>query len=60
MIDEELYKTIDREAKEEAKVSVEFAENSPFPDVSEITDDVYFEVDQGTEAGKTGRHFFHD
>ncbi len=60
VIDEARYKEIDGEAKAEAKAAVEFAENSPYPDVSELTDDVYYEVDQGTEAGKTGRHFFHD
>lgn len=59
VLDDETYKSIDKAAKEEAKASVEFAENSPYPEVSEITDDVYFEVDQGSEAGKTGRHFFH-
>lgn len=59
VLDDETYKSIDKAAKEEAKAAVEFAENSPYPEVSEITDDVYFEVDQGSEAGKTGRHFFH-
>ena len=60
VIDEACYKEIDGEAKTEAKAAVEFAENSPYPDVSELTDDVYYEVDHGTEAGKTGRHFFHN
>ena len=59
VIDEDAYKAIDNEAKEEAKEAVKFAEESPFPEVSEITDDVYWEVDEGTEAGRTGRHFFH-
>ena len=59
-IDEELYKSIDSEAKEEAKKSVTFAEESPFPEVSDITKDVYYEVDEGTQSGKTGRHFFHN
>jgi pyruvate dehydrogenase E1 component alpha subunit len=59
IIDEEAFKQINGEAKQEAKDSVQFAEESPYPDVSEITDDVYYEVDHGTEAGKTGRHFFH-
>ena len=60
IITEDEYTDIDNAAKKEAKESVQFAEESPFPEVSEITDDVYFEVDEGTEAGKTGRHFFHD
>ena len=59
-IDEELYKSIDSEAKQEAKKSVTFAEESPFPEVSDITKDVYYEVDEGTQSGKTGRHFFHN
>ena len=60
VIDEDLYKKIDNEAKAEAKQSVTFAEESPFPEVSDITKDVYYEVDEGTQSGKTGRHFFHN
>ena len=51
---------IDKEAKAEAKEAVKFAEESPFPEPKAILDDVYYEVDQGTEAGKTGKHFFND
>ena len=53
-------KEINRAAKDEADGSARYADNSPLPDVSEITDDVYYEVDKGTEAGRTGRHFFND
>ena len=60
VIDEEQSKTIDKEAKEEAAASVRFAEESPFPEPSAILEDVYYEVDQGTEAGRTGKHFFND
>ena len=60
IIDDEIYKTMDTEAKKEAKDSVTFAEESPFPDVSAITEDVYYEVDEGTESGKRGKHFFHN
>ena len=49
-----------KEANREAKAAVKFAEQSPFPETSAIFDDVYFEVDEGTEAGRTGRHFFND
>ena len=49
-----------RFSKKEAKDSVTFAEESPFPDVSAITEDVYYEVDEGTESGKRGKHFFHN
>ncbi len=51
---------MNKEAAAEAKASAEFAEKSPFPDESEIMDDVYWEVDNNTESGRTGRHFFHD
>ena len=53
-------KAIDREARDEANASVKFAENSPFPEPSAILQDVYYEVDEATEAGKTGKHFFND
>ena len=51
---------MDRAAKEEAKEAVKFAEESPFPEPKSILEDVYYEVDQGTEAGQTGKHFFND
>lgn len=54
------YKAINREAGAEAEASAQFALKSPFPDESEIFDDVYWEVDNQTEAGNTGRHFFHE
>lgn len=58
--DDEVIAAIDREARQEAENAVKFAEDSPFPELEEIFDDVYYEVDQGTEAGRTGRHFFND
>ena len=57
ILTEEASKQITKEAKEEAKASVAFAENSPFPPPEEIYRDVYWEVDNDTEAGKTGTHF---
>lgn len=59
VITEDDYKQINKEAGEEAEASAEFAIKSPFPEESEIFDDVYWEVDNNTEAGRTGRHFFH-
>lgn len=59
VITEDDYKTLNKEAGKEAADSAEFAHNSPFPDESEIFDDIYWEVDNNTEAGRTGRHFFH-
>jgi len=44
----------------EAEAAADFAESSDFPDPSEIFDDVYWEVDNQTVAGQTGRHFFND
>ena len=51
---------IDQSALDEAEASARFAEQSPYPEPSEIFDDVYWEVDHQTEAGQTGRHFFND
>ncbi|MCH2156932.1 MAG: pyruvate dehydrogenase (acetyl-transferring) E1 component subunit alpha [Opitutales bacterium] len=58
ILTEDAAKAITKEAKEEAKTSVEFADNSPFPPAEEIFTDVYWEVDNQTDAGKTGKHFF--
>lgn len=51
---------IDQEALKEAEDAGVFAEQSPFPDPSELFDDVYWEVDNKTVSGGTGRHFFND
>lgn len=59
VLTEEKAKEIDKKAKEEAAAAVKFAEESPFPEVEDITRDVYWEVDNDTEKGRTGRHFFH-
>lgn len=59
ILTEENYKAINKEAGAEAQAAAEFARKSDFPDESEIFDDVYWEVDNNTEAGRTGRHFFH-
>ncbi len=60
IISEEEVKAIDTAAKQEAAAAVKFAEESPDPPVESIFDDVYWEVDNNTEAGNTGRHFFND
>ena len=59
VITEDDYKAINKEAGAEADAAADFAKKSPFPDESEIFDDIYWEVDNNTEAGRTGRHFFH-
>ncbi|CAN5418470.1 pyruvate dehydrogenase (acetyl-transferring) E1 component subunit alpha [soil metagenome] len=51
---------IDKEAKEEAGEALKFADESDFPTEASILEDIYYEVDEGSEAGKTGRHFFSD
>jgi len=53
-------KAIDREAQKEAEEAVKFANESPFPEPETIFEDVYWEVDNKTESGSTGRHFFND
>lgn len=60
LLTEEQYKEIDKAAKKEAADAVVFAEQSPFPVEEDIIADVYYEVDEFTEAGRTGKHFFSD
>jgi pyruvate dehydrogenase E1 component alpha subunit len=60
VITEADYESMDKEAKAEAQASVDFSLASPFPEFEDITKDVYYEVDEFTEAGRTGRHFFND
>ncbi|MEM0896014.1 MAG: pyruvate dehydrogenase (acetyl-transferring) E1 component subunit alpha [Verrucomicrobiota bacterium] len=59
VVTEENADEIDKAAKAEADASVEFAEQSEFPTEEDITKHVYWEVDNGTDAGNTGKHFFH-
>lgn len=60
ILDHAAAEAIDKEAKKEAADSASFAMESPFPQIEDIFQDVYWEVDAGTEAGRTGRHFFGD
>ncbi len=53
-------KLIDKAAQKEAEDAADFADKSPFPEPESIFDDVYWEVDNKTDAGATGRHFFND
>ena len=55
---EEKYEQLDEAAKAEAEAAAQFADESPIPSEESITQDVYFEVDRQTEAGRTGKHFF--
>ena len=58
ILTEEQFETADQAARAEADESAKFADESPLPSEASITEDVYFEVDRNTEAGRTGRHFF--
>jgi len=60
VITDETADQIDQEAKHEVELAVRFADESPAPELSAVFQDVYAEVDRGTEAGRTGRHFFND
>lgn len=59
-LNEELAKKIDREIKDEAEASAEFAEESPYAPREEIQTDVYWEVDNDTENKLKGTYFFND
>jgi pyruvate dehydrogenase E1 component alpha subunit len=60
LLTEEQYEAIDAEAKSEAAAAAKFADESPDPTEESLFEDVYFEVDRQTEAGRTGRYFFND
>ena len=60
VLTEEQFTEISDAAKVEAEASAQFAEESPVPSDASIFEDVYFEVDRQTEAGRTGKHFFND
>jgi pyruvate dehydrogenase E1 component alpha subunit len=60
MITQELADQINQQAADEAAAAVAFADASPAPSIESIMDYVYWEVDNQTTAGQTGRHFFND
>lgn len=51
---------LDESIKDEANAAAQFALDSEFPAPETIFEDVYWEVDNNTESGSTGRHFFGD
>ena len=59
VLTEEQFVELDQSVRQEADEAVRFADESPLPTEASITEDVYFEVDRQTQAGRTGRHFFH-
>lgn len=60
VITQEQADAINKEAADEAAAAVAFSDESPAPSIESIMDDVYWEVDNKTAAGQTGRHFFND
>jgi pyruvate dehydrogenase E1 component alpha subunit len=50
---------MDQKSKEEANAAVKFAEESPYPNLDDVFEDVYWEIDHQTE-GTRGTHFFND
>ena len=47
-----------RDIESEARDAVVYAEQSPFPEVKAITEDVYWEVDHAARTKPSGRYFF--
>lgn len=58
ILSEEKSKELDKSAKEEAESAAEFALASPFPEISELMDDVYWETDNPKEKSSSGTMFF--
>jgi len=57
-ITEDQIKTIDNRAKGDADASAEFADASPYPDTSELMDDIYWETDNPDKKTSQGTMFF--
>nr|WP_246462509.1 pyruvate dehydrogenase (acetyl-transferring) E1 component subunit alpha [Pelagicoccus albus] len=60
VMSEEEMKEIDAAAKKEADDAAKFADESPFPSVESITEDVYWEADNPDQRTSEGRLFFND
>lgn len=60
VFDEDTAKQIDQEAKEEAKASVKFADESPNPRPEDMLSDVYHSVDNPGSHTNEGKLFFND
>lgn len=58
VLNDALIEKIDAEARAEADLAADFAEVSPFPEVSDIQKDVYWETDNPSERKSEGRMFF--
>jgi len=60
ILTEEEAVAIDKASQKEAAAAAKFADQSDYPPIETLFEDVYFEVDRQTEAGRTGKHFFND
>jgi len=60
VLSEEKALEIDKLAKDEANASAEFASASPYPDPSELMDDIYWETDNPEKRSSKGRIFFEE
>jgi pyruvate dehydrogenase E1 component alpha subunit len=60
ILTEEAADAVDAEVKAEVAAAAEFALASEDPAPESLFEDVYWEVDNNTEAGQSGRHFFGD
>lgn len=60
LIDEDGVKSMVKEIREECRAAADAADEAPAPEVDDIFDDVYYEVDQESEAASKGRYFFND
>lgn len=58
LLDQQAVKRIRSVALAEARAAAEFAKSSPYLPPAAIMTDIYWEVDNATAAGTTGRHFF--
>jgi pyruvate dehydrogenase E1 component alpha subunit len=58
ILDEAQAEEMDQKAKEEANAAVKFAEESSFPELNDIFTDIYWEVDNHTDAAQHGTYFF--
>jgi pyruvate dehydrogenase E1 component alpha subunit len=57
-ISEDQLKEIDIKAKGDADASAEFADASPYPDINELMDDIYWETDNPNKKTSEGTMFF--
>jgi pyruvate dehydrogenase E1 component alpha subunit len=60
VLTDDVYETIDKEAKAEAEAAAQFADESPYPEIEAIREDIYWETDNPEARSSRGRMFFND